>query len=107
MDELNLAKNILGWIRDCKKLISTFEKNVQVILNKPEDWQIFDDDKRDFANQLMEILDQEPDIYIIDFDLLNSEQQDFYKETETYFQNIYTKFKGLGYEVYSAWIDAK
>lgn len=108
LGELNLAKNILGWIRDCQKLISHFEKTLYDIQDHPEKLHVFfDDEKRNFADQLVEALDQEPDIYIIDFDLLNSEQQDFYKETETYFQDIYKKLRGLGYEVYYAWIDAK
>lgn len=108
LDELNLAKNILRWIRDCKKCISNFEKKINDIQDNPEKLHVFfDDEKRDFADQLVEILDQEPNIYIIDFDLLDQEQQEYFKDTETYFEDIYTKLKGLGYEVYHAWIDAK
>ena len=62
----------------------------------------FDDEKLDFANQLKEILDQEPDTYIMDLDLLDQEQQQYFKDTETYFEDIYTKLKDLGYEVYHA-----
>lgn len=108
LGELNLAKNILNWVQDCKKCISHFEKMINKIQNDPEKLHVFfDDEKLDFANQLKEILDQEPDIYIIDFDLLDHEQQEYFKDTETYFEDIYTKLKGLGYEVYHAWIDAK
>ena len=43
----------------------------------------------------------------MDLDLLDQEQQQYFKDTETYFEDIYTKLKDLGYEVYHAWIDAK
>lgn len=108
LGELNLAKNILRWIRDCKKYISDFEKKINDIQDNPEKLHVFfDDEKLDFANRLKEILDLEPDTYIIDFDSLNQEQQEYFKDTETYFEDIYTKLRGLGYEVYHAWIDAK
>ncbi|MFV5383429.1 hypothetical protein [Acinetobacter towneri] len=106
--KLNLAKNILHWVQDCKKCISYFEKKINDIQDNPEKLHVFfDDEKLDFANQLKEILDQEPDTYIMDFDLLDQEQQEYFKDTETYFEDIYTKLKDLGYEVYHAWIDAK
>ncbi len=105
---MNLAKNILHWVQDCKKCISYFEKIINDIQDNPEKLHVFfDDEKLDFANQLKEILDQEPDTYIMDFDLLDQEQQEYFKDTETYFEDIYTKLKDLGYEVYHAWIDAK
>lgn len=108
LGKLNLAKNILHWVQDCKKCISYFEKKINDIQDNPEKLHVFfDDEKLDFANQLKEILDQEPDTYIMDFDLLDQEQQEYFKDTETYFEDIYTKLKDLGYEVYHAWIDAK
>ena len=108
LGKLNLAKNILYWVQDCKKCISYFEKKINDIQDNPEKLHVFfDDEKLDFANQLKEILDQEPDTYIMDFDLLDQEQQEYFKDTETYFEDIYTKLKDLGYEVYHAWIDAK
>lgn len=108
LGKLNLAKNILHWVQDCKKCISYFEKKINDIQDNPEKLHIFfDDEKLDFANQLKEILDQEPDTYIMDFDVLDQEQQEYFKDTETYFEDIYTKLKDLGYEVYHAWIDAK
>lgn len=108
LGKLNLAKNILHWVQDCKKCISYFEKKINDIQDNPEKLHVFfDDEKLDFANQLKEILDQEPDTYIMDFDLLDQEQQEYFKDTETYFKDIYTKLKDLGYEVYHAWIDAK
>src|SRR5690606_3562243 len=108
LGKLNLAKNILHWVQDCKKCISYFEKKMNDIQDNPEKLHVFfDDEKLDFANQLKEILDQEPDTYIMDFDLLDQEQQEYFKDTETYFEDIYTKLKDLGYEVYHAWIDAK
>lgn len=108
LGKLNLAKNILHWVQDCKKCISYFEKKINDIQDNPEKLHVFfDDEKLDFANQLKEILDQEPDTYIMDFDLLDQEQQEYFKDTETYFEDIYTELKDLGYEVYHAWIDAK
>lgn len=108
LGKLNLAKNILHWVQDCKKCISYFEKKINDIQDNPEKLHVFfDDEKLDFANQLKEILDQEPDTYIMDLDLLDQEQQQYFKDTETYFEDIYTKLKDLGYEVYHAWIDAK
>ena len=108
LGKLNLAKNILHWVQDCKKCISYFEKKINDIQDNLEKLHVFfDDEKLDFANQLKEILDQEPDTYIMDFDLLDQEQQEYFKDTETYFEDIYTKLKDLGYEVYHAWIDAK
>ncbi|WP_313033186.1 hypothetical protein [Acinetobacter sp.] len=108
LGKLNLAKNILHWVQDCKKCISYFEKKINDIQDNPEKLHVFfDDEKLDFANQLKEILDQEPDTYIMDFDLLDQEQQEYFKDTETYFQNIYIKLRSIGYEVYHAWIDAK
>lgn len=108
LGKLNLAKNILHWVQDCKKCISYFEKKINDIQDNPEKLHVFfDDEKLDFANQLKEILDQESDTYIMDFDLLDQEQQEYFKDTETYFEDIYTKLKDLGYEVYHAWIDAK
>lgn len=108
LGKLNLAKNILHWVQDCKKCISYFEKIINDIQDNPEKLHVFfDDEKLDFANLLMEILDQEPDTYFIDFDLLDQEQQEYFKDTETYFQNIYIKLRSIGYEVYHAWIDAK
>lgn len=108
LGKLNLAKNILHWVQDSKKCISYFEKKINDIQDNPEKLHLFfDDEKLDFANQLKEILDQEPDTYIMDFDLLDQEQQEYFKDTETYFEDIYTELKDLGYEVYHAWIDAK
>lgn len=108
LGKLNLAKNILHWVQNCKKCISYFEKKINDIQDNPEKLHVFfDDEKLDFANQLKEILDQEPDTYIMDLDLLDQEQQQYFKDTETYFEDIYTKLKDLGYEVYHAWIDAK
>mgnify|MGYP000116581492 FL=1 len=108
LGKLNLAKNVLSWAHECKKVISDFEKKINDIQDNPEKLYVFfDDEKLDFANLLMEILDQEPDTYFIDFDLLDQEQQEYFKDTETYFQNIYIKLRSIGYEVYHAWIDAK
>ncbi|WP_180079443.1 hypothetical protein [Acinetobacter sp. YH12058] len=108
LGKLNLAKNILHWVQDSKKCISYFEKKINDIQDNSEKLHLFfDDEKLDFANQLKEILDQEPDTYIMDFDLLDQEQQEYFKDTETYFEDIYTELKDLGYEVYHAWIDAK
>ncbi|MCO8041681.1 hypothetical protein OC498_02045 [Acinetobacter bohemicus] len=108
LGKLNLAKNVLSWAHECKKVISDFEKKINDIQDNPEKFQVFfNDEKLDFANQLKDILDQEPDIYIMDFDLFDQEQQEYFKDTETYFQDIYIKLRDIGYEVYHAWIDAK
>lgn len=107
LNELNLAENVLSWIRECKKLISHFEKNVHRTLNQLDKLHIFDDEKRDFANQLMEILDMEPDTDFLDLDMMDKEQAEFFRDTQTYFQDIYSKLRSIGYEVYYSWIDAK
>ena len=87
-------------------MISYFEDQLQQVIDGDSKLYVFDDEKKDMAHQLEEILDRQPKEIFFCTDNLTPEQIELINNTDEYFYNLYEKIREKGYVVYHTWIDA-
>lgn len=102
---LNLAQNFINWTVECQKMISYFEEHLQCVIDGDYKLHVFNDEKKDMAHQLEEILDRQPKEIFFCTDNLTPEQIELINNTDEYFLNIYKNIQKKGYIVYDTWLD--
>lgn len=102
---LNLAQNFISWSVDCQKKISHFERELQSVIDGVHKLHVFNDEKKDIAHQLEEILDSQPKEIFFCTDNLNQDQIELINNTDEYFYKTYQKIRDNGYIVYDTWLD--
>ena len=103
---LNLAQNFINWTDECQKMISNFEEQLQCVTDGDRKLHVFNDEKKDMAHQLEEILDRQPEEVFYYTDNLTPEQIELINNTDEYFYKTYQKIRDKAYIVYDTWIDS-